>query len=178
LAATYDNRIRRDTGAPSGSANDRGASWRDRDVRSRGGQGGPNTGRVTTPEQQQQPSTNGPASSSDEWRRRAVRGRTGEKGAGSSSQSGDRDTSSVPRRIIDAIGGPRVYPGDRGGSRDSGSGRGESGSRGSSGNSGSSGSTHSSPPPPPPPSHNDGGGSHNNGGGNSGGEGHVKRDKP
>jgi hypothetical protein len=171
VAPTYDNRVRRDPGAPTGSANDRGASWRDRDVRSRGGEGGANTGRVTTPEQQQ-PSTNGPATSSDEWRRRAVHGRTGDNGKGSSSQPGDRGTSSVPRRIIDAIGGPRVYPGDRGGSRDSGGGRGESGSRGSSG---SGGSTHSSPPPPPPPpSHNDGGGSHNN----SGGEGHVKRDKP
>ena len=138
VAPTYDNK-----GA------DRGAAWRDRDSRSH-----PQQPSTTTPNPNPGSSSNSPSSSSsDEWRRRGVRGRTNDNGSGSTSKSGDRG-SSVPRRIIDAIGGPRVYPGDRGGSHDS-------GSHGNSGNSGGGGgSTHSSPPPPPPPppSHNDGGG--------------------
>ncbi|HEX3108598.1 MAG TPA: DUF6600 domain-containing protein, partial [Thermoanaerobaculia bacterium] len=193
VAPTYDNRIRRD----NGSSNDRGGAWRDRDVRSRGGESSGSTGRVepnpqpatgsgnvwrdrvgrgTPPPNEQQPSTttnpntnNNPNSSSDEWRRRAARGRTGDNGSGSSGATGstgqvDRGTSSIPRRIIDAIGGPRVYPGDRGGSRSGGSR--DTGSHGSSGSTGGSGGSHSSPPPPPPPPpHNDGGGSHGNSGG-------------
>lgn len=161
VAPTYDNRVRRDTPA----SNDRGTAWRERDIRGRG---------TPTPVEQQpatvtspNPNSNNPNASSDEWRRRAVRGRTGDNGAGSSATQPDRGSSSIPRRIIDAIGGPRVYPGDRGRSHDSGGGR-DTGARGSSG---SSGSTHSSPPPPPPPppqSHNDGGGSHSNGGGHEG----------
>ncbi|HEX3583154.1 MAG TPA: FecR family protein [Thermoanaerobaculia bacterium] len=186
VAPTYDRRIGRDTGSP----NDRGGAWRDRDIRNNGQPSG-STGRVepnpqpatgagnvwrdrigrgTPPPQEQQPAAttnpntnSNPNSSSDEWRRRSVRGRTGDNGAGSSGGSVDRGGSSIPRRIIDAIGGPRVYPGDRG--RDT-------GSRGSSGSTGNSGSTHSSPPPPPPPQpHNDGGGNHGNGGGH---EGHGK----
>jgi hypothetical protein len=178
VAPVYDKQLRRDTG---NSANDRGA-WRDRDLR-RNGEPNPGVGRVTAPPNEPQPaaanpnanpaSGSNPGSSSDEWRRRAVRGRTGDNGAGSSSPGGeDRGKTSIPRRIIDAIGGPRVYPGDRGGSRNSGGSR-DSGSHGNSGSSGNSGGSHSSPPPPPPPPqpHNDGGGSHNNGGGH---EGHGK----
>jgi hypothetical protein len=88
----------------------------------------------------------------------------------------------VPRRIIDRIGGARVYPGgggsssaDSGSSRRRSSGSGSSGSSGSSsssgrssGSGGSSGSSHgggsyspppqrSSPPPAPAPRNNDGG---------------------
>jgi hypothetical protein len=158
VAPTYDNRIRRDTG----SANDRGGAWRDRDIR-RNGEPNGGTGRV---EPVPQPVTANPNPSSDEWRRRAVRGSNGDKNAGSNSTEGDHGKSSIPRRIIDAIGGPRVYPGGSHNSGNSGSGH-ESGSHGSSGSSGNSGSSHSSPPPPPPPApqpHNDGGGSHNNGG--------------
>ena len=181
VAPTYDDRIRRDTGSP----NDRGRAWRDRDLR-RGNEPSGSTGRVepnpqpatgagnvwqdrigrgTPPPNEQQPATttnpntnSNPNPSSDEWRRRAVHGGTGDKGAGgSTSTGGDRSGSSIPRRIIDAIGGPRVYPGDRGRSHDSGGSRdtgshGNSGSAGSSGNSGGGGgSSHSSPPPPPPP---------------------------
>jgi hypothetical protein len=176
IAPTYDNRIRRDTGG--GSPNDRGNAWRDRDIRSRNGESnGGGLGRAATPPSEQpgtttSPNTNAnptsgsnPGTSSDEWRRRAVKGRTGDNGAGSSGGE-DRGKSSIPRRIIDAIGGPRVYPGDRGGSHGSGGSR-DTGSRGNSGSSGSSGGgQHSSPPPAPAPQpHNDGGGSHDSGGG-------------
>jgi hypothetical protein len=163
VSPTYDNRVRRDTGSP----NDRSGAWRDRDIRGRNGESG-GVGRVTTPPNEQPTAANpngnsNPNSSSDEWRRRAVRGQTGDKGAGSSAPAQrDRGSSSIPRRIIDAIGGPRVYPGDRGGSRNSGGSRDSGGgSRGSSGNSGGGGAPHSSPPPPPPAPapqpHNDGG---------------------
>jgi len=203
VAPTYDNRVRRD----NGSHQSPDSSWRDSGTVRRGGDtSNGSTGRVEptprpaegsgniwrdrlgrgqspTPAEQQSATTTTPTPSpqSPEWRSRAVRGGSGDTPK-TTTPEGDRG-SSIPRRIIDAIGGPRVYPGDRSGSRDSsGSNRGshdsggsrDSGSHGSSGSSG--GGSHSSPPPPPPPqpSHNDGGGSH----GNSGGETNVKRDKP
>jgi hypothetical protein len=136
--------------------------------------------------------TSKPATGADNWRGRAV-GRRDDAGASASpsgnSNSGSRD---VPRRIIDGIGGARIFhgetpSGDSGtrtrdsGSRDSGSR--DSGSRDSGRGSGSSAPTHterSSPPPshsepshvdrssPPPQSHDSGSHqSHNDGGGHS-----------
>lgn len=120
------------------------------------------------------------------WRGRAVRPSTGSEPApapaapqpqSSTPPPAPRTTGSdVPRRVIERIGGARIFSGD-------------SGSRGSSGSGSSSGSSNNPPPPrheaPPPPSHNDGGGrssnSGNSGSSNSGSShsndgGHVHRD--
>jgi hypothetical protein len=143
------------------------------------------------------PSTNDrPRDDGSSWRGRAVRGGGGTDtpppastpapNATPTPRSGDepssRSGSDVPRRVIDRIGGARIFSGDRG----------------SSGNSGSSGSStpppkveRSSPPPerqssPPPQSHNDGGsrsnnsgssnsGNHSSGNHNSGSSGQVHR---
>ena len=126
------------------------------------------------------------------WRGRAV-GRTGGTSGGDGASATPSTTPApradvprdVPRRIIDRIGGARVYPGDGGsstsgsssgssrrGSYGSGSGSSSSSGRSSSGSSGSSSSgsgsrggsyspppQRSSPPPAPAPApHNDGGG--------------------
>jgi uncharacterized membrane protein YgcG len=144
-----------------------------------------------------EPVTTSPAATnppSNDWRTRAVRGGSGDTPRTTSPDTSrgdrdraaaDRDRSSIPRRIIESIGGPRVYPSDGSrGSRDSGSSRGSGGSHdsgssrdsGGSRDSGSSsrGGERSSPPPQPsspPPSHDNG-----NSGKSTGNEGRVHRD--
>jgi hypothetical protein len=133
---------------------DRGSDrsvWRDRVVRERPS----NPPSSTTVE----PSTPPP---SDNWRGHAVnRGgdRNGEGGSPTPRATTPDRGSDIPRRIIDRIGGARIY-GDGGGSsrgnEGGGSSRGSSGS--SSGSSGASAPPRSSSPPPqrdsPPPQHN------------------------
>lgn len=106
----------------------------------------------------------------DSWRGRVRNDSpaTGGSGTGDSGKSSNSGTSSgssndVPRRVIDRIGGARIYPRDGGSSssggsstsRDRGSSSSGSRDRGSStrdsgGSRSSGGSTHSAPPPPPP----------------------------
>jgi hypothetical protein len=145
---------------------------------------------------------------SDTWRSRVPRSGDGDTAAppsstpSSGSSAGSGSSSDVPRRVIDRIGGVRVYPRDSGestrdrgsrssggssstrerGSRDSGSSSRGSSTRerssGRSGGSGDGGSRASSPPPPPPPppssSGNSGGSSSR---GSSDGGGRVSRDR-
>lgn len=136
--------------------------------------------RPTPPPEQQQPATvPPPAPSNQDWRGRTIgrRGGSESSGGGSSSSNGsggtigsiapgsgssssERGSSEVPRRIIDSIGGSRIYSGDRDrGSRDSGSSRDSGGSRRDSGGSRESSSSR-------------GGGNSNSGGG------HVERSSP
>ena len=180
----------RDTSGDNNS-NDR-PTWR-----SRGGTEPTVTPRepsTSTPEPSREPSRG----SDDSWRRRIRE----PEPASPPPSSGTPDTttrdsggssSDVPRRVIDRIGGARIYPRDGGdsgsrdsgssGSRDSGSrdrspsrdsGSRDSGSHDSGGSrvhdSGSSGRS-SSPPPPPPPS------SSNNNSGNRESGGKIKRDQ-
>ena len=176
-----------DRNAPSGS-------WRDRIDRS-----APRDISPASPTVERTPTERGgidrgdrtPVTPRDDtsWRGRAA-GRTGGSGGDTSAAPATTPTPradvprDVPRRIIDRIGGARVYPGDGGGSSSADSGssrRGSSGSGGgssssgrSSGSSGSSGSSsggggsrgsyspppqRSSPPPAPAPApaRNDGG---------------------
>jgi hypothetical protein len=151
-----------------------GVDWRERGI-----------GRTTTPEPAVTPAPAPPAPANERpvrddgssWRGRAVRGGSATPSepppAAATPQpqsSPPRSGSDVPRRVIDRIGGARIFSGDSGKSHDSGS--------------------SSTPPPPrtehsspPPPSHNDGGGRSSNSGssnsGNSGSHsesGHVHRD--
>lgn len=116
------------------------------------------------------------------WRGRAVRGGSGTDtpapAPSATPRSGSGDTpapsgSDVPRRVIDRIGGARIFSGDRGGSsRDSGSSstpppRVERSSPPPE-------RQHSSPPPPPPPKNNDGG-SHSGNRGSDSNSGQVHR---
>jgi len=119
--------------------------------------------------------TSKPAPGADNWRGRAV-GRRDDAGT-SPAPSGNSGSRDVPRRIIDGIGGARIFHGET----PSGSGSHDSGRN--SGGSGSSTPTHterSSPPPshsepshvdrssPPPQSHDSGSHeSHHDGGGHS-----------
>ena len=165
--------IPRDTSHRNG---EQGSDWRDR-----------TSGRVISPvEPAVTPITPAPATRDDgnNWRGRAVRG--GETPAPaapaapapSSGTGNNNNGSDVPRRVIDRIGGARIFSGDKGTSRNSGD-----------------SSSHNSPPPPkiersspppehhdspPPPPRNDGGGSHKDSGSssnhNSGDSGHVHRD--
>jgi len=126
--------------------------------------------------------TTKPATGSDNWRGRAV-GRRDDAGT-SPAPSGNSGSRDVPRRIIDGIGGARIFHGETP-SGDSGTRR-DSGSRDSGRNSGSSGGstpTHTERSSPPPshsePSHVDrssqshDSGSHQS---HSDGGGHSKKD--
>ena len=146
------------TPAPSSPWNERpverpqrddGSSWRGRAIR--GGSGSGTDTPAAAPQPQATPRSNDPAPAP------APTPRSG---------------SDVPRRVIERIGGARIFSGDGGSSRSS------------SGSTPPPRTERSSPPPEhhdsaPPPSHNDGGGSHNNNSGssnnNSGGE-RVHRD--
>jgi hypothetical protein len=112
-----------------------------------------------------------PATGSDTWRGRAV-GRHDDTSA-SPAPSGNSGSRDVPRRIIDGIGGARIFHGE--------SPSGDSGTRRESGSRDSGRSTERSSPPPshsepshverssPPPQPHDSGSheSHNDGGGKS-----------
>lgn len=148
---------------------------------------------VEPPKDQATPSTpptgRAPESRDDAWRDRVARGNEPRSGGSTSTPEADHSSdrgSDVPRRVIDGIGGARVYPrdsersgsstrsrgsssGSSSGERSSGSGSSSRGDSGGSVNRGSS-SAPSSPPPAPPPAPP----SNNNGGG----EGRVHRDKP
>jgi hypothetical protein len=161
-------------------------SWRNRD------RSGGDTPAVTPSEP-----SNG-SGSNDRPRNESWRGRvrsdspsSGSDGKSEGSSSGSSTSSGssndVPRRVIDRIGGARIYPRDRDSSGSSGSGssgsstrdRGSSssGSR-DSGSSGSSGGsrTRESAPPPPPPQHSDPPRENNSSSRGDSGGGRVKRD--
>jgi len=174
----------RGTGGERGTVhrNDQGSDWRDR---------GTGITRTTTPEPAVS-TTPAPAAGDrpvvrddgSSWRGRAVRGGSGSgtdtpaptPSATPRGNSGDTpapSSSDVPRRVIDRIGGARIFSGDGGSSRNS-------GSSGSSSNppprversSPPPERQHSSPPPPPPKS-NDGG---NRGGDSKSGQVHRNHD--
>ncbi|HJW94717.1 MAG TPA: DUF6600 domain-containing protein [Thermoanaerobaculia bacterium] len=131
------------------------------------------------------------------WRGRAVRGGSGtgasgnetpaqtppaNSGTGNNNGNSGNSGSDVPRRVIDRIGGARIFSGDRGSSRNSGDSPSHNSPPPPKVERSSPPPEHHNPPPPPPPPppapHNDGGGSHNNNSGNhnSGDSGHVHRD--
>ncbi|MBV8520400.1 MAG: FecR domain-containing protein [Acidobacteria bacterium] len=149
-----DGNIGRDT---VGRDNGSGSSWRDR-IRDRG----TDTPQVTpAPDSATAPSSDR-SRGSDSWRNRPhdEAPRAGEAPSPSSTRGSDAGSSDVPRRVIDRIGGARVYPRDSEGSRpsrdtstrestpppsrDRGSSTRDSGSR----DSGSSSRDRSSSPPP------------------------------
>src|SRR5207244_5074901 len=90
------------TGETSGSVQ-RG-DWRERVDR-------PATPPASSSDQQATPAERAP---SQDWRGRAIgrRGGEGSRDSGSTSSS-ERGGAEVPRRIIDSIGGGRIYSGDR-----------------------------------------------------------------
>ncbi len=129
-------RVSRGT-TPSTENPDDSRSWRDR-VGRRGSEG-TSTGSGTA---EPAPATGGTSrGSTDTWRRRAPRegsGSTGTTTPGDTSatpapSSGSSGSSDVPRRVIDRIGGARVYPRDSG--RESTGSSSGSNDRGSSGRS-------------------------------------------
>jgi len=151
--------------------------WRDhvnRGERSGSGDNGPTT---TAPSTTQAPTV----VPRDEWRQRPSRGGDTPAPAPVPRTNAPAETpkdrgsrGDIARRIIDAIGGARVSPGDGGRSSSGGhssSGGGGSSTSGGSSSSGGSGSHSSSPPPQPapssPPPSRD-----------SGSHDHVSRDKP
>jgi hypothetical protein len=187
----------RDTSNDNNNTNNNDAhtpSWRDR-VRSGGDTPARNDRPATIAPSE--PSTTTPSSddsrSSGSWRNRGAR-EHGDSGAApppSSTGSGSNDSSTrgsdVPRRVIDRIGGARVYPRDDSGSKDSGSkdsgSRDRSPSRDSGGtrDSGSGSRAHDSgsssrssepsqPSSPPPQRSNDSGGNRESGG-------HIRKDQ-
>jgi hypothetical protein len=177
--------------APIGGGTDTGRPvWRGSDR--------PTAAQPATPEAgTQQPE--GRRSGNESWRSRVRSGegdgdrspasgdRGSSAGSGSGTASGSSGNSSdVPRRVIDRIGGARVVPREGGGSSSSTrerGGRDNSGSRdrGNSGGSRDSGSSSGgsresarpSSPPPPPPAHNEG--SRSEGSGNREDGGRIKR---
>lgn len=183
-------RIDRGGSTPS-EPSDSSPSWRDRG-RDRG-----ETPAVTPSE----PSTGSSTPEverprNDSWRSR-VRNNDGGKpdDGGSSTSSSGSSSNDAPRRVIDRIGGARIYPRDSSssGSHDSGSrdrGSSNSGSRDSgsrdrgsssrdSGHSSSGGgsSTRESSPPPPPPQRSEPSHSNDSSSGRGESGGHVKRDQ-
>lgn len=186
---------------PERSLRDDQPQWRDRIERDRpsNGSGSVSVGegqvdRSTPPDRTNTPDrASTPDRSRDDWRGRVVRGgdNPAPRDGGSTREATPRTStpppdrgSDIPRRIIDRIGGARIFGGDGGGSSSGSSGSGRSrdsggssssgsSSRGSSGSS-SSGGSHASTPPPsrstPPPSHDSGSSSRSNEGG-----GRVKR---
>jgi hypothetical protein len=117
---------------------------------------------------------------SDSWRNRAHDVASPSGDTPSPARGSDTGSSDVPRRIIDRIGGARVYPRDSEGSRpsrDSGSRESTpppSRDRGSSTRDSGSSSRDRSSSPPPPPRSNDSGRSSNSGHRESGGR--IKHD--
>ncbi|HEX2121662.1 MAG TPA: DUF6600 domain-containing protein [Thermoanaerobaculia bacterium] len=106
-----------------------GGSWRDR-VR-RGGEDAPQS--VTPPPETPTPndSTGSRSGGSDSWRNRGRGGdaQAAPPPAASGNEPSSRGGSDVPRRVIDRIGGARVYPRDSSGSGSSTRGSSSSGSR-------------------------------------------------
>jgi hypothetical protein len=132
------------------------------------------TAPATTAPPQTHDRTVEPRDSRDTWRGRGGNNDGASRGSvRESTPPPSSGRSDVPRRIIDSIGGSRIYSGgssrggNSGGGSSSGNSSGNSGGASRGGNSGG-GQQHSSPPPP---SRSSGGESHRS----SGGEGHVKR---
>ena len=131
-------------------ATDHTPSWRDRNDRGRGDRGAADVPAAS-------PGSGSTRGSSDSWRSRVPRGGSGSSGS-SPATSGDTSaapapapsggSSDVPRRVIDRIGGARVYPRDTprasSGSGSGSSDRGRSTVRESSGGSSSRGDRGSS----------------------------------
>jgi len=125
--STGSSRIGRDRGTSSGStgssSSSSGSSWRDRVVR---GGDQPQVSQPSTTDRSSEPSNDAGISRRDSWRSRRDTG-------DSSSSSRGGDSSDVPSRVIDGIGGARTVPRDT----DSGSSSVDRSDRSSSSNSGS-----------------------------------------
>jgi hypothetical protein len=191
--------VRRDGGTTTTTPKERdNGTWRNRDTGGSVRRGEtppstttPSTPRDTTPrdsgkwrDRVDRPSTEKPPTSTappptttrdqtvnrDNWRGRGGNEGTSRGSSRESTRNGGR--SDVPRRIIDGIGGARIYSGDRPSRSSGGSGSSGGNSGGSSGRGGNSGGGSSTPrSSTPPPSHSSGSGEHHS----SGGSDHVKR---